>query len=269
MLLSRFAMQAKRYMGVVNVTRMSTDQLYALDVILGAYASKDSALIALAKTVCKTLPIHGQLLNAIEHFIGEYIDQQTLPQAERYLHQFAHFIYNISTDGIAYRRAVSQFLKKVPQDALVFCTQLIRAFYPYWIAELSNEVSHQDWITFGNATKNRPHATISLLDLWEKAESELLSDNDLTLLNRYTNMMLENEMDEDAMDARLKMARILAVELRRKEARSQFDYRLTVQEIESAITKHDLKTFFVQVSRDFYYVWAANADASQRLAYSI
>jgi hypothetical protein len=268
-LLSRFAAQARRFIGVVNVTRMSTDQAYAIHIILTAYACKDSELKALAKSTSKTLSINHQLLNAIEYFINEYRQTQDLQRAEHYLHHFAQFIYNISVDGIAYRRAVSQFLAQLLEDERAFCTQLIRAFYPYWMAELSTYQAQDESMAFGNMLKNRSLAPKSLLDLWERAESELLSDAELTLLGHFTTDMLEQELAEDALDSRRKIATILTVELRNQQAKNHFDYRLTVEKIQSLINKHDLKAFFVQVSRDFYYFWNANADASHRSEYSI
>lgn len=268
-LLSRFAAQARRFIGVVNVTRMSTDQSYALHVILSAYACKDAELIALAKSTSKTLDINHQLLSAIEHFLNEYVHTQDLQRAEHYLHHFAQFIYNISVDGIAYRLAVSPFLAQMMEDERAFCTQLVREFYPYWMAELSTYEAKDGLMVFGNMLKNRTIASKSLLGLWEKAESELLSDAELTLLEHFTNDMLEKEMAEDAVDTRSKIARILTVELRNQQAKNHFDYRLTVEKIQALINNHDLKAFFVQVSRDFYYFWSTNADANQRLEYSI
>lgn len=267
--LSRFAAQARRFIGVVNVTRMSTDQPYALKVILSAYATKDAELVALAKSTSKTLDINHRLLKAIEHFLTEYMHTHDLPKAEHYLHYFAQFIYNISIDGIAYRRAVSQFLAQLMENERPFCTQLIRAFYPYWLAELSTDQAKEGLLAFGNMLKNRTVSAKSLLDLWERAESELLSDAELNLLSLFTNDMLEKEMAKDAFDSRTKIAKILTVELRNQKAKNHFDYRLTVEKIQTLINKHDLKTFFVQVSRDFYYFWNANADAKQHSEYSI
>lgn len=268
-LLSRFAAQARRFIGVVNVTRMSTDQPYAMHIILSAYACKDAELIALAKSTSKTLEINHQLLSAIEHFLNEYVHTKDLQRAEHYLHHFSQFIYNISVDGIAYRRAVSQFLAQLLEDERTFCTQLIRAFYPYWMAELSTYEAKDGLVGFGHMLKNRTTTPKSLLDLWERAESELLSDAELTLLEHFTNDMLEKELAEEAFNSRTKIAKILTVELRNQQAKNHFDYRLTVEKIQVLINKHDLKAFFVQVSRDFYYFWNANADANQRPEYSI
>ncbi|WP_047535197.1 hypothetical protein [Methylotenera sp. N17] len=267
-LLSRFAAQARRFIGVVNVTKMSTDHAYAIQTILSAHASKNADLKDLAKKVSLTLNINHQLLNAIEHFLNEYIETQDLAKVEYYLHQFAQFIYDIPAEGVAYRRAVSQYLAQLEEMERPFCTQMIRAFYPYWMAEFTYQGSQQlsiHSIDFRNLTQTPK----SLLDLWEKAESELLSDAEMMLLSHFTKDMLEKEIANDAVDSRKKIAKILTVELRNHQAKTHFDYRLTVEKIQALINKHDLKAFFVQVSRDFYYFWNANADQNQHPEYSI
>lgn len=266
-LLSRFAALARRFIGVVNVTKMSTDHAYAIHTLLSAEASKNADLRDLAKQVSRTLSINHQLINAIEHFLNEYIATQDLPKVEYYLHQFAQFIYNIPADGTAYRRAVSQYLAQLEEIERPFCTQMIRMFYPYWMAEFTYQGSQLTVHT--NDFINLTQTPKSLLDLWEKAETELLSDAEIQLLSHFTEDMLEKRIATDAVDTRKKIAKILTVELRNHQAKTHFDYRLTVEKIQAIINKHDLKAFFVQVSRDFYYFWNANADQNQHPEYSI
>lgn len=266
-LLSRFAAQARRFIGVVNVTKMSTDHAYAIQTILSAQASKNAELKALATQVSHTLSINHQLLNAIEHFLNEYIATQDLPKVEYYLHQFAQFIYHIPAEGVAYRRAVSQYLAQLEEMERAFCTQMVRMFYPYWMAEFTYQGSQLS--AHANDFKHLAQAPKSLLDLWEKAESELLSDAEMLLLNQFTKDLQEKEIASDAVDSRKKIAKILTVELRNHQAPTHFDYRLTVEKIQVIINKHDLKAFFVQVSRDFYYFWNAEADQNQHPEYSI
>lgn len=266
-LLSRFAARARRFIGVVNVTKMSTDHAYSIQTLLSAQASKNAELRDLAKQVSRTLDINHQLLNAIEHFLNEYIVTQDLSKVEYYLHQFAQYIYNISADGVTYRRAVSQYLAELEEMERPFCTQMIRMFYPYWMAEHTYQGSQLSIHT--NDFNNLLQAPKSLLDLWQKAETELLSDAELVLLSHFTNDMQEKNIAGDAVDSRKKIAKILTVELRNHQAKTHFDYRLTVEKIQAIINKHDLKAFFVQVSRDFYYFWNANADQNQHPEYSI
>lgn len=266
-LLSRFAAQARRFIGVVNVTKMSTDHAYAIHTILSAHVSKNAELKTLAQQVSQTLSINHQLLKAIEHFLNEYIATQDLAKVEYYLHQFAQFIYDIPADSAAYRRAVSQYLAQLEEMERPFCTQMIRAFYPYWMAEFTYQGSQLS--PHAHDFRNLTQAPKSLLDLWEKAETELLSDAELLLLSHFTKDMQEKEIASDAVDSRKKIAKILTVELRNHQAKTHFDYRLTVEKIQALINKHDLKAFFVQVSRDFYYFLNANADQNQHPEYSI
>ncbi|WP_020183308.1 hypothetical protein [Methylotenera sp. 1P/1] len=263
-LLARFATQARRFIGAVNVTKMSTDESYALQTILNAKVSDNAELKELAKKISQSLILNQKLLEAIDHFLAGYIAVDELPKVEYFIQRFATHIYKITPESGDYRHAVSEFLAEVDEHCHPFCTQMIRLFYPYWAAEFAYQGSAQ-YLNLSSDLTSLTSSPKSLLDLWEEAESSLLSTTEQSLLNYFMTDMLNKEISQDAVDARQKIAKILTVELRNNQAETHSDYRKTVDKIRAIINKHDLKTLFLEVSRDFYSYWSRSIQQHQHL----
>lgn len=85
MLLHQFAAQAKKYLGNVHLTRLFTDQAYAMDVVLHAYTTNDKDLIDSAKSLLNTLKLNEPLILQIERFLSDYtrtlVTQSATPSA--------------------------------------------------------------------------------------------------------------------------------------------------------------------------------------------
>lgn len=261
-LLARFATQARRFIGAVNVTQMSTDQSYALQTILSAKASDNAELKELAKKISHSFIYNQKLLDAIDHFLAGYIAVDELPKIKYFMQRFAPHIYKITPESGEYRHAVSAFLAEVDEHSHPFCTQMIRLFYPYWAAEFAYQGTPH-YLNFSSDLASLTSSPKSLLDLWEDAESSLLSVTEQNLLNYFMTDMLNKEISQDAVDARQKIAKILTVELRNNQAETHSDYRKTVDKIRTIINKHDLKTLFLEVSRDFYSFWSRDIKQTQ------
>ncbi len=132
-LLNRFAARAKQHMGNVHLTRLYTDEAYAMDVVLHAYTTNDVELIKLAKSIVSSLNVNTLLINEIERFLHDYKFTHFLPNAQHHLRELAQYIYDIPVEGMAYRKAIHPYLSQLTHSEQVFCVNLIRAFYPYWL----------------------------------------------------------------------------------------------------------------------------------------
>lgn len=254
-LLARFATQARRFIGAVNVTKMSTDQSYAIRTILSAKASDNPELKHLAIIISQSFIINQKLLDAIEHFLSGYITVDELPKIQHFFQKFATYIHEITPESGEYRHAVNHFLADVDEHARPLCTQIIRSFYPYWAAEFSYQDGRR-FLDFSNDFVVLNQSPKSLMDLWQAAEYEQLSIQEESLLNYFKTDMQSKEISHDALLVRQKMAKILTVELRYSHAATSYDYRNTVEKIRTIINMHDLKNFFLEVARDFYIFWS-------------
>lgn len=259
MLLNRFAAQAKKYLGSVHLTRMYTDQAYAMDIVLHAYTTNDAELVESAKSILSTLKVNVRLIDEIERFLNDYTRTRLLPKVQHHLRELAQYIYNIPVNGAAYRKAVHPYLAQLASHEQEFCVNLVRAFYPYWLTTGQEAEAPESMTDYARNLLGQVNSKQSFIKLWMHVDELMLSDVETQLLTHYAKTMAANGLEYEAVVTRKKIAKILIVELRGCTAEDRFGYRLTVDNIQNMIEKEDLRDFFTLVAREFYGVRRSHA----------
>ena len=255
--LSKFALKAKKHIGLVKVADLVNNERYAIDVFAQATLSGDAELIVLTKKISQEFELGVNLVNAIESYIvglkATNRSQEFLDDCNYFLIKLTHHLYEIEINGASYRQAVEKLLHEVDSTDRTFCINLAREFYRNWrsanrsLAEVSKDQSLKLI-----AQKEE------FMKVWEGIDSAFLSDEENEALTLYTDSMILKLLVEKDIIISQKIAKVILLELRNDPANTEDSYREAIDRTLVLFERLDLKTFFLIVSREFYHFWQAN-----------
>lgn len=267
--LSKFAIKAKKHIGLVKVKEMFTNQQYASDILVKATLSDNQEFAELTKKLSSKLNINVNVISSIETYINTLkakgASNDSVWNWKYILVKLAQNLYGIQTDGESYRQTVEALILNVEIEERDFCINLVREFYPIWINEnrSADEFNNEHANNMG-MLKNEP-MNKALLDLWNSIGLEFFSNTESWSLNRYEESMRQMGVVEKVIDIRQRIAKIITMELRNDNNNEKESYRNAIKRTQHLFSRQDVKEFFLIVSREFYYFWAGHPEAEKYL----
>lgn len=253
-LLTKFTHQARKELGIVQVTNIINNHKYASNLFIQATLSEDVKLISLTKKLNRELNIEVNLINAIDSYINTLkLNNKSsyfIHRSKYYLLKLSDHIYGIEVSGTSYRHAVNALLASTDNDDKTFCINLSRSFYPFWkngyIALIEVKTKQSTKASFTNK---------QFADLWSSTDELFLSESESWLISVYKNAMQKAGAIENEVKAREKMALIIINELRNYD-QTDAGFRTAIQTIEAQFSRHQTRDYFLVVSREFYPFWS-------------
>ncbi|HYN55167.1 MAG TPA: hypothetical protein VES38_10740 [Methylotenera sp.] len=232
---------------------MSNNQQYASNILIKASLSNNEELIDLTKKISEELHIGVDLICAIESYLNSLktksATRECVQDSKYFLNKLTQNLYGIHTDGVAYRRAVEALILNVEIEDIAFCINLAREFYPLWLYENNLDEIHHEHIFKRNIQK------AEFTDLWNSIDQEFFSDMENWPLTLYTESMRKIGVSEQDVTTRLKVAKVITVELRNDHSSPDENYRDAINRTHHLFANEEMKEFFLIVSREFYHFW--------------
>jgi hypothetical protein len=258
--LSKFTLKARKDFGVIKSSDIISDRKYASNLFIQAAFSEDVDLMTLAIKLIGELNIEKNMIKALKTYVddlkAQVAGENHIQRSKQYLIKLAQYIYGIKVDSIAYRDAINEFLKGLNGDEKMFCIDLARSFFPYWVNAnnaLIEKNNEQSLSVDSNENK--------FMQLWNSADDAFLSTSEGEQLNQYINAMEQHYVSEKEIDTRKKMATVILIEQRKYNQISA--YRTNINNIQSHFSSAEMREYFLVVSREFYSFWA-DAQAPNR-----
>ncbi len=267
-LLSKFSLKAKKHIGLVKLEKLFTNRQYANKVLIKAGLSEDKELIALTKMVCEQLGLNRVEVGAIEAYFNTLSAmpgrQEHIRSSKSYLTILSNYLYGIRANGASYREAVEAMILHVDTDKHALCVKTAREFYPFWMnqANLALNSNNQAALAFDGLEVET--ASKLSMDMWDAIDSEFFSHLEIQSLNLYVESLNEAGVLLRHINTRRKFAKIILKELRNDNS-GKLSYRKAVDKTQYLFSRHDLKEFFLSVSREFYNFWAEVGEEDSRL----
>ena len=252
--LSKFAMKAKKHIGIVKAVEMFHDQQYACDILVKATLSDNNELIDLTKKISNEFNVGVDLISSIESYINRLkasnANEDYIHDSKYYLIKLTHHLYGIEISGASYRQAVDKLIKNLDMRDQTFCIKLAREYYQFWrsankpVTEMSTE----------QALKLSTQK-VEFMKLWDGIQNEFFSNAENWSLSLYAESMRQIGVSENDIDIRQKIAKVITIELRRNLNKLEENYRNAINNIQHLFSSQEMKEFFLIVSREYYNFW--------------
>jgi hypothetical protein len=255
--LSKFAMKAKRHIGLVMTQEMTHDRQYASSILIKATLSDDHELVDMTRKISVELDVGVEVIAAIESYLNSLVakgvSNKCIVDSKHFLGKLALSLPDTHADGASYRQTVEALIKELDVEERRFCISLAREFYVFWIRENSLADEFYNVQVFESETQKE-----ELMALWNNIEQEFFSDTESLPLNMYINSMRKIGVSERDVNIRRKIAKVLIVALRNKLGSAEETYRDAINKTQHLFLWQDQKEFFLIVSREFHHFWLGN-----------
>lgn len=254
MLLSKFALNAKRHLGLIKVMQMINNEHYAYKTLTQAALTNDITLVDLTKKISHELHVGAEIVDAIELFIKSI---KAVNNDEEYFHEVKYFLikltnhlYGININGESYRQAVDDVLLDIDSKEKTKYIALARKFYGFW--KIKNGSFKKQ---FNPLNENMIAQKEDFIKLWETIDHELLTNLESWPLNLYVESIRQRGLMEEEITICQRIAKIVTIELRNEQIGDENAYRNVIDDIQLLFEREDLKELFLTVSREFYHFW--------------
>lgn len=255
--LSKFAIKAKKHIGLVKAVEMFNDQQYACDILVKATLSDNGDLINLTKKISSEFNIGVNLISSIESYINSIkaknASDDCTHDSKYFLIKLTHNLYGIDINGASYRQAVDKLIKNVDISDQTFCIKLAREFYHFWISANKSITEINDEQALKLSMQKA-----KFIKLWDDIENEFFSDADNWSLSLYAESMRQIGVSENDINIRHKIAKVITVELRNDLSKFEENYRIAINNIQHLFSSQEMREFFLIVSREYYNFWVGN-----------
>lgn len=265
MVMSKFALLARKHIGLVKVAEMYINEEYACNILAKATLSDNQELINFTKLISQELNVGINLINTIESYIDKIksknFNEKFIRASNFFLPKLTEQLYGIEIKGASYREAVEKFLMNVEARDRTFCVNLAREFYLTW-RSANNSTSQIDKDQVIKLTAKKE----AFIKLWENIDLENLTDEENLALSLYIESMTKKGLIEKDIIVSQKIAKVIMLELRVDYSTTDHSFRNAIDRTLELFERLDLKTFFLNVAREFYHFWVVNGQLSENEA---
>lgn len=133
---------------------------------------------------------------------------------------------------------------------------IAREFYPFWTDDIKMIAAMSESYGYDLSTiRFRSLPTKLEWETIEQLSDEKLSDQEDSLLGQYSQNLQEQKVVETTIQERIRLARIVLLRLRDIPIHNNITYRLAVDATLPLFAVEELKQRFLQVVREFFYIW--------------
>ena len=270
MIVSKFALQARKHIGLIKVAKMCSNEQYTCNILAKATLSDNQELVNFTKLISQEFDVGATLIKTIETYIDKVktknFNEKFIQASKFFLPKLIEHLYGIEIRGASYRNAVENFLTNVEAKDKTFCVNLAREYYLTW--RNTNKPTSQ--IDRDQALKLIAKKE-AFIKVWDNIDLEILTDEENLALSLYTESMTKKGLVEKDIIISQKIAKVILLELRVDYSTTDHTFRNTIDKALELFERLDLKTFFLIVSREFYHFWVVNGQLSDNEAdtYSI
>lgn len=136
-----------------------------------------------------------------------------------------------------------------------------REFYPFWMGDIKAIARASETYGFDlSSTKFKALPASLEWSTIDRLNAESLDEQENKLLRNYTLELQQKNLDEDTVQAKVKLAKIVLLRLRDIPIKNNIAYRMAVDVTLPLFSLEDIKQRFLEAIREFFYIWIQKVD---------
>jgi len=144
---------------------------------------------------------------------------------------------------------------------------IAREYFPFWMDDIKLIAAMSESYGYDlSATKFKPMPKPLEWTNIEVLNSEKLDERESALLSQYLMGLQKQNLMKDAIDAKMKLVKVVLLRLRDIPIKNNLAYRMAVEVTLPLFNLEDLKQKFLQAVREFFYIWIEKPGATSKFA---
>jgi len=177
-----------------------------------------------------------------------------------FLDQFIPLLKNQPLERSSYSKAIEKIIKTIPADIWHDSLNTAREFYPFWMQDIKSIAAFSRQGGFDiQPLKWQPQPT-SLKVLTDALKTAKFDATESRHLSAYQQALMDKGANQQLLDNRLNLAKILLLQLKGSPTDDARIYRVAVDVTLPLFKIDENKQLFLLVIREFYQYWIDNPD---------
>jgi hypothetical protein len=136
-----------------------------------------------------------------------------------------------------------------------------REFYPFWAGDIKSIARISE--TYGFDLSSAKFKALPASLEWpaiDALSAEALDEQESKLIRDYSLDLQQQNLKQDAIQAKVKLAKIVLLRLRDIPIKNNAAYRMAIDVTLPLFNLEELKQRFLEAVREFFYIWIEKAD---------
>jgi hypothetical protein len=177
-----------------------------------------------------------------------------------FLDQFTPLLKNQPLERSSYSKAIEKVIKTIPTDIWHESLNTAREFFPFWMQDIKAIAAFSKQGGFDiQPLKWQPRPT-TLKTLTDQLKTVKFDITETKHLHTYSKALQDKGANQQLLDNRLNLAKILLLQLRGAPTGDARVYRVAVDVTLPLFKIDENKQLFLLVIREFYQYWIDNPD---------
>lgn len=192
-------------------------------------------------------------------------DPDNLARRRDLLEILLPFLAKKPVKGTSYRNAIDESLALIDKNDWPFFLGIGRDFYHFWINDFKSIAALHKSGAYDLRPELPQTPEGTLKDLWTNLKSESFSTSEKWPINAYKSALLNEGLEKEVVEIRVKLAQLLLVQLRKVDGKNGDLYRLAAESMFPVFLKKETLELFIGVMREFFHFWLGDPNAAERI----
>lgn len=175
-----------------------------------------------------------------------------------FLDRLTPLLADRNLDRTDYSEAIKIAIKQIPADNWHVSLNTAREFYPFWIQDIKAIAAFSLQGGFDISPLHWSPKEATLKSLTDRLATEKFDSADARHLMAYTKALQEKGADNQLIDTRVNLIKILLMQLKGSPINDARVYRIAVDSTLPLFKTDETKHLFLFVIREFYDYWIGN-----------
>ena len=192
-------------------------------------------------------------------------DPENLARRRDLLEKLLPFLAKKPVRGEYYRSAIDDSMTLIDKNDWPLFLTIVRDFYHFWVNDFKAIAALHNSGAFNVKPQLPETPEGSLKELWAQLKSEKFSISEKWPINAYKAALLNEGLDKEVVEIRVKLAQLLLLQLRKVEGHNGNIYRLAAGSMLPVFLKKETSELFIGIVREFFHFWLGDPDAAEHI----
>ena len=186
-----------------------------------------------------------------------------LEQRKQFLLKLIPLLAEQAQSMETFKKHVETALLGVEKTQWPFLQIVSKEYFPFWVDDIKTIAALHASGGYELAPAVAQVPTEDLKTLWENLDKAQFSVSEKWPLKAYTTALKAEGAKPGVIETRVRLVKLLLLQLRRVEDHGGDHYRLAVHGLLPLFELRETRQMFLAVVREFYYFWVGDPDATR------
>jgi hypothetical protein len=188
-------------------------------------------------------------------------DVENLKRRKAFLVQLIPLLADQPQDVELFQGLTDDVLTRAPKAAWPFLINVALEYYHFWVNDIKAIAALHASGAYNVSPTVAPVPSEDLQTLWKNLDNEQFSVTEKWPLKAYAAALREEGAEQEVVETRSRLVKLLLVHLRDVEVRDGASYRIAVHGLLPLFGLKESREIFLAVVREFFYFWIGDPDA--------